>query len=134
MAFVAAVQAGIFSAAGVAYDARPIGERLGVLQRAGVPLARVGSVDHGSFDFAGRLREPLASIELHELGAWFEAHPAGVALWEIRPRDDDPERPARLRQPWRGKVMVMLDATQWPAWAPLSAGVPRREAARPQLR
>ncbi|MCP5287810.1 MAG: glycosyltransferase family 39 protein [Burkholderiaceae bacterium] len=132
--FVAGLQAGVFVAAGTAYDARPMGERLGTLQRAGVALARVGLDDHGSFDFAGRLRVPLAAVEPTGLGAWFQAHPDGVALWRLPPQDDDAGRAARARQFWRGQMLVLIDATQWPAWADRAAAGPGPETARQRLR
>lgn len=131
---VAGVQAGVFVAAGTAYDARPMGERLGMLQRAGVPLARVGLDDHGSFDFAGRLRVPLAAVEPTGLEAWFQAHPDGVALWRLRPQDDDPARAARARQLWRGQMLVLIDASQWPAWADRAAAAHGKDPARRRLR
>ncbi|HMR71681.1 MAG TPA: hypothetical protein PKA84_15790, partial [Rubrivivax sp.] len=123
-----------FVAAGTAYDARPMGERLGTLQRAGGALARVGLDDHGSFDFAGRLRVPLAAVEPTGLGAWFQAHPDGVALWRLPPQDDDAGRAARARQFWRGQMLVLIDATQWPAWADRAAAGPGPETARQRLR
>jgi 4-amino-4-deoxy-L-arabinose transferase-like glycosyltransferase len=131
---VAGLQAGVFVAAGAAYDARPMGERLGMLQRAGVPLVRIGLDDHGSFDFAGRLRAPLAAIEPTGLGAWFQAHPDGVALWRLQPHDEDPARAARARQPWRGQMLVLIDATQWPAWSDRATAGPGPHAARQRLR
>lgn len=132
--FVASLQAGVFVAAGDAYDARPMGERLGTLQRAGVPLVRVGLDDHGSFDFAGRLRAPLAVVEPTGLGAWFQANRDGVALWRLPPHDDGAGRVARARQLWRGQMLVLIDASQWPAWADRAAAAPGKDPARRRLR
>jgi 4-amino-4-deoxy-L-arabinose transferase-like glycosyltransferase len=114
---VAVVQAGVADAAGLAYDARPVGQRLGDLQRAGVPLALVGMADEGTFDFHGRLRRPLQEVRVPALGAWFIDHPRGVAVWRVGPDRVDDARPALHRQPWRGQYLVMVDAAQWRAWA-----------------
>ncbi|GAB4040246.1 MAG: hypothetical protein Fur0014_10590 [Rubrivivax sp.] len=87
-----------------------------MLQADAAPLALVHAEDHASFDFAARLQQPLDPVPAAALAAWFEAHPRGVALLYVRPRDRDPARPAVFAQPFRGQYAVLVDAGQWRAW------------------
>lgn len=62
-----------------AYDLRGFSARLGELQAARHPIAHVGKY-HAQFHFLGRLREPLAEIQVKDARRWARAHPDGYLI------------------------------------------------------
>ena len=61
------------------FDVRPLGERLGLLEREGRAIAHYGTY-HGQFHFAGRLQRPIAEIGDADAVAWMASHPNGIVV------------------------------------------------------
>lgn len=55
------------------------GEQLGALERAGRPIAHVGSYP-GTYQFAGRLRQPISELSPSQAPNWLGAHPEGYVI------------------------------------------------------
>lgn len=76
-----------------ALDVVPAARVIADAQRAGIPVASLGS-DHGMYGFTGRLRRPVERIPPEDALAWARRHPQGLLTTEWAP--------ARLSQPaWR---------------------------------
>jgi hypothetical protein len=101
------------------FDVRPVAERLGAWERQGRAIANYGTY-HGQFNFAGRLRRPVAEIGDAEAPAWMAAHPGGII---VSYRDSEPKDATPLfSAPYRGGVVVVWDV----ATALADPGVIRR--------
>lgn len=106
--------AGVIPAFAPYADPYPAAQFVAAQQRLGVPLAHLGQY-HAQYNFAGRLRAPIAILELRELGAWVAAHPAGEVITvergrfagagAARPEFEGPFRGAWV-QVWRGAALL----------------------------
>jgi len=110
LAAVAVVGAGVIPAFVPYSDPGPAARHLAALQEAQVPLAHLGKY-HAQYNFAGRLRAPIAILDNQELRAWVAAHPAGQVITVERSRaGSGPEYQAPFRgawvQVWRGPALL----------------------------
>jgi len=69
----------LLQATGDRYDVTAVAAQVRAAQERGQPIAHVGW-HHGVYEFAGRLTEPLATVELAKLGDWAAAHPDGLVI------------------------------------------------------
>jgi hypothetical protein len=92
------------------FDLREVSRTLGALERAGHPLAFVGTY-RGQFQFMGRLKRVPDLLEDHEAArAWAARHPSGVIVDEVD-HDRDCTAPASvLCRPYRGHYLVVREA------------------------
>ncbi|MEW6690453.1 MAG: glycosyltransferase family 39 protein [Pseudomonadota bacterium] len=110
----AVLGAGVIPAFAPYADPYPAAQFLAAQQRLGVPLAHLGKY-HAQYNFAGRLRAPIAILEPRELGAWVAAHPGGevitvertrfAAAGAAQPEYQGPFRGAWV-QVWRGRALL----------------------------
>jgi 4-amino-4-deoxy-L-arabinose transferase-like glycosyltransferase len=122
LAGAAVLGAGLLPAFAPYGDSGPAARVLAGLQSQQVPLAHLGKY-HAQYNFAGRLREPIAILDPGELGAWVAAHPQGRVLTVERsryagntaentapgkagPEYQSPFRGAWL-QLWRGEALLL---------------------------
>ena len=112
---MAVIVAGVMPAIAPYGDAGPTAAHLARLQRERVPLAHLGKY-HAQYNFAGRLREPIAILDSRELAPWVAAHPGGqVIVLERtrhagagpRPQYEAPFRGAWI-QVWRGEALARV--------------------------
>ncbi|MCX7627521.1 MAG: glycosyltransferase family 39 protein [Methylophilaceae bacterium] len=103
----------VFHGSELAYDVRPLAQRLKTLQDGGVPLAHVGEY-HGQYQFLGRLRSELEVIDRSELAQWFEAHPQGRAIVYFSGALEEGIKPD-YQQPYLGRIVAILGRESWPA-------------------
>lgn len=109
------------------FDLRPVSNVLGEAQRAGRPLANLGTYE-GQYQFLARLTQPIAELHTPELVAWTQAHPNGlVATYASRLTPAD-LRYARLIQPFRSRWLLLWDA---PVLGALREGATPPEPAHP---
>ena len=126
LAAFAVVGAGVIPAFVPYSDPQPAARHLATLQAANVPLAHLGKY-HAQYNFAGRLRAPIAILDPAELKAWVAAHPAGQVIaiervrYELRhvgtggagpaTAEGGPEYQAPFRgawvQVWRGTTLLV---------------------------
>jgi hypothetical protein len=94
-----------------AYDLEPAAQRIKAWQDQGRKVAYVGKY-HGEFQFLGRLTQPVVSLVTMEEGrAWAQANPGGVVVATLR-QSEIPSSPLPIvQQPYRGKVLVMWNAS-----------------------
>lgn len=92
------------------YDLTAVGDRLSQLQQAGRPLAVAGQY-HGQWTLAGRLRQPLQTLQTDRVEAWLAAHPGGRVVVIHR---DPTELPAagtvEYRRRYRGAWVAVVAA------------------------
>ncbi|MGH8675039.1 MAG: hypothetical protein ACREVG_12100, partial [Burkholderiales bacterium] len=115
LAAMAVIAAGVMRAIAPYGDPGPAAAHLAELQQRNVPLAHLGKY-HAQYNFAGRLRKPIAILEGPELAPWADAHPGGqVIVVErnrhagagARPQYEAPFRGAWI-QVWRGEELARL--------------------------
>jgi 4-amino-4-deoxy-L-arabinose transferase-like glycosyltransferase len=95
-------------------DPGPVARLLAALQAQHVPLAHLGKY-HATYNFAGRLREPIEILDPGEVRGWVAAHPGGRVLAVEHARVAEganaPEYQARFRgawlQLWRGEALLL---------------------------
>ena len=95
-------------------DPGPVARELAALQAQRVPLAHLGKY-HATYNFAGRLREPIEILDAGEVRGWVAAHQGGRVLTVERTRAPEggaaPEYQARSRgawlQLWRGEALLV---------------------------
>jgi hypothetical protein len=102
-------------------DPGPAARHLAALQDEKVPLAHLGKY-HAQYNFAGRLRAPIAILDPQEVKGWVAAHPGGQVLTVERTRyaaagsgaataEGGPEYQAPFRgawfQAWRGEALLV---------------------------
>lgn len=113
LAGMAVITAGVLPAMAPYADPGPSAAYLERLQREQVPLAHLGKY-HAQYNFVGRLREPIAILDPHELAPWAAANPRGEVILvergrhsgaEPRPEYEAPFRGAWI-QVWRGQALV----------------------------
>ena len=92
-----------------AHDVEPVARHLAEWQQAGHPLAHIGKY-HGQYQFAGRLKAPIAEIEAVDAAAWLATHPDGKVVTYTRNRAD--AEGADLIAPFRGKWVEVWDAAK----------------------
>ncbi len=79
----------------------PAARHLATLQDEKVPLAHLGKY-HAQYNFAGRLPEPIAILDLQEVKGWVAAHPAGQVLTVERSRYAGAGKGPEYEAPFRG--------------------------------
>lgn len=116
--YLALLVANAFLVARPYYDLRTTGAYLGDQQRAGRPIAFVGSRYQGEFGFYGRLLQPIAGIEADAAAEWVADHPDGLVV--VRRKRVQSERPFKteLDQPYKTDELYVLSAAEV-----LSAGI-----------
>ncbi|MCP5367552.1 MAG: glycosyltransferase family 39 protein [Hyphomicrobiales bacterium] len=91
------------------FDMGPAARQLARWEAQGYDLAHAAKY-HGQFNFAGRLRRPIATIGLDraETRAWLDTHPRAkvISYRAHRPTDAVPD----LILPFRGRFLVVWDA------------------------
>jgi 4-amino-4-deoxy-L-arabinose transferase-like glycosyltransferase len=97
-------------------DPGPTAKVLAGLEAKKVPVAFFGKY-HATYNFAGRLREPIDILGEQEVRAWVKAHPEGRVLTVERSRALEtgpfpmPDYEARFRgawlQLWRGEELLV---------------------------
>jgi 4-amino-4-deoxy-L-arabinose transferase-like glycosyltransferase len=107
--------AGVMPAFAPYGDTAPAARVLAERQGRSVPLAHLGKY-HAQYNFAGRLRAPIAIVEAGELRAWVGAHPAGEVITierkphPVKPAAPQPEYQGPFRgawvQVWRGQTLL----------------------------
>jgi hypothetical protein len=102
---------------GLAFDIRPMGQRLKALQEAGVPLAHNGDYA-GQYQFVGRMVDEPEAVSRVEIAAWFKAHPDGkviVYFWKRRTLEGfEPY----YQQPYLDDIVAILGRESWPVPTP----------------
>ncbi|MGA9342817.1 MAG: glycosyltransferase family 39 protein [Rhodanobacteraceae bacterium] len=79
LALVLLCKLAFVQATGDRYDMRKAGAMVRAIQDSGQPLVHIGW-HHGVYEFAGRLAQPLSTINLDQLGTWTHAHPDGLVM------------------------------------------------------
>ncbi len=98
------------------YDLRPMAERLAMLEAQSRPLAYAGEY-HDQFRFLGRLETDLAVIDDDQaLQDWVAAHPRGRVIEVLRAPSTRQAEIANYRQPYRGRVYLIVPADRWQAF------------------
>lgn len=92
-----------------AYDVTPAARRIAEAVARGVPVAVVGDY-HGQFQFAGRLREPLPTLERRAVDGWLAEHPDGRVVVNVRRLPDPPPPDVWL---YRSGWLMLADAALW---------------------
>jgi hypothetical protein len=92
-----------------AYDVTPAAQRIAEAVARGVPVAVVGDY-HGQFQFAGRLREPLPTLEHAAVAHWLADHPDGRLVVNVRRLPEAPPPDVWL---YRSGWLVLADAAVW---------------------
>ncbi len=111
VAAVLCLNAAVFRAAQPIYDLRPIADRIGRLQRAGVPLAHISEY-YGQYHFIGRLRQPLQQVPLPDLQQWMQHHPNGRVIYYTNHRQDPDGSAADFVHRFRGDWVHIRPATE----------------------
>lgn len=92
------------------FDLVEISRMLGALERAGHPLAFVGTY-RGQFQFLGRLERVPVLLKDHEAArAWAAQHPGGVIVDEVDDERDCAAPPSIICRPYRGHRLVVREA------------------------
>ena len=76
---VAAVHVATMPLLEVAFDLKPLAQRLSSWEHAGRPLAHYGKY-HGQFHFLGRLHQPFSIIGDQEVIQWVHNNPKGLII------------------------------------------------------
>ncbi|HEY6966728.1 MAG TPA: glycosyltransferase family 39 protein [Burkholderiales bacterium] len=94
-------------------DPAPVARELAALQAQRVPLAHLGKY-HATYNYVGRLREPIEILDPGEVRGWVAAHPGGRVLTiehARAPEGGGPEFQGRFRgawvQLWRGEALLV---------------------------
>jgi hypothetical protein len=125
VAMVLSAYAGLGRVALANYDVEPMARRLADLQSAGRPIAHLGKY-HGQFQFAGRLRQPLAVFESPDaLRRWTADHPDGGVVVYSRVPPPLPGGEPEFVQRYRGGHLML-----WRAEDYARIGAPRGELSR----
>lgn len=105
----------------LAYDLRPIAERVAQLQGQGVRVHILGR-SHGELTWLGRLREPLPMLDPAELRRWLPAHPGEAVVAVQRQRGESVPGEPEFDRSYRGRrrIGIWLSDAMWSA----SAGRP----------
>jgi 4-amino-4-deoxy-L-arabinose transferase-like glycosyltransferase len=102
----------LISAAGDAYDVRPISAQLKILELSNTPVAYVGKYP-GIFNFVGRLKQSPDLIDAGGITAWFAAHPNGrIVEYFNRDKPIDPSQVEYI-QAYKGISVAILSQAQW---------------------
>jgi 4-amino-4-deoxy-L-arabinose transferase-like glycosyltransferase len=110
LAMLAAVMAAKLAAVesgGLRFDTTPAAQYVARAQREHIPLLYIGR-HNAAFDFAGRLREPVAEGKLKDVQAWAQAHPTGWIMTYDR-SNTLPEKPF-YRQPFLNRELMIWRA------------------------
>jgi len=113
VAGVVAVHLALAPMLGAGFDMRPVGRELARWQAEGYDIAHSAKY-HGQYNFAGRLRRPVATIGLDkkETEAWMAAHPkAKIISYRKRlPERWQPGAAPDLVLPFRSRYVLVWDA------------------------
>lgn len=98
------------------YNLKPMAERLAMLEAQSRPLAYAGEY-HNQFRFLGRLETDLTAIDDGQaLQDWVAAHPRGRVIEVLRAPSQRQAEIASYRQPYRGRVYLIVPADRWQAF------------------
>ena len=92
-----------------AYDVRPIAQAIRQIQGQGGLVAHAGKY-HDQYHFFGRLQQPLTAMPVEALSGWLAQHPQAWVVMYIRDTRLLESDPPIVRQPYRGKTAVLVDA------------------------
>lgn len=93
-----------------AYDARPLARKIAALRADGILAAYPGKY-HGDFQFAGRLRQPLAQFWPGTEVDWARAHPQAVLLLNYKTLSEEQRAAAVLAVPYQNGQTALWQAT-----------------------
>ena len=93
-----------------AYDARPLARKIAALRADGILVAYPGKY-HGDFQFAGRLRQPLAQFWPGTEVSWARAHPQAVLLLNYKTLSEEQRAAAVLAVPYQNGETALWQAT-----------------------
>ena len=91
------------------FDFNPAANALSAAQKAGRPLANVGTYE-GQFHFAGRLTGHIDELHTKDIANWAHAHPDGQIITYTSRLAPTDLRYARLVQPFRSQWLLLWDA------------------------
>lgn len=95
----------------LAYDLERSAKVIKTFQNAERPVAYVGKY-HGEFHFLGRLERPITVLgSMADGKAWAAANPSGIVIATMRESAIPTDSTPLSVRPYRGKVLVMWDAT-----------------------
>ncbi|GBG14710.1 uncharacterized protein NMK_2311 [Novimethylophilus kurashikiensis] len=110
---VLTVYLAVIHTAGLAYDIRPVGARLKVLEDQGIPIAHAARYP-GQYQFIGRLTKDLDVLHSSQLAAWFAQHPNGKAVVYFSTKQSLTGLRAEYQQPYLGEVVAIIGKDAWP--------------------
>ena len=108
----ALVHAGLTPLIREQFDFSPTAHVLGEAQRAGKRIAYLGEYQV-QFQFAGRLREPLAVVDETEARAWAEQHPRDLIVVNTREAWSSPGAQPLTQQRFRKRWIQVWRAGDW---------------------
>ncbi|MFO1349770.1 MAG: glycosyltransferase family 39 protein [Gammaproteobacteria bacterium] len=94
------------------YDMAPAGRYLAGLQRQGIDLLHGNGGYQGQFQFAGRLKQPIAVLPKAEIAAWAAAHLDGRVITYPQTLTLEQLAKAEYYQPYKGGYLAV-----WPSRA-----------------
>ncbi len=97
------------------YDVKPLAQEIKHKQDQGQSVAYLGKY-HNTFQFLGRLEQPLITVNMAERSAWLGLHPEHQVIASVRKLDDDLKALSELIQPYRGKYLVMIRGKYLADW------------------
>ncbi len=103
-----------------AYDVGPMARELARQEAMGRPIAIAGRY-HAQFQFAGRLKAPLATVPEAQLPDWLRAHPDGVAVLTLTGEENAAPYQPLFTSPYRSGRLILVDRR---AGAALAAHAP----------
>lgn len=109
MAAPALVQIALAPALYAEYDVHPISRAIRHAQDSGHLVVNVGKY-HDQYQFFGRLQQPLVELQEDELKDWLQHHPAAYVVMYLKSLETLKGAATIASQPYRGKVVVLLDA------------------------
>lgn len=97
------------------YDVKPLAQEIKHRQDQGQPVAYLGKY-HNTFQFLGRLEQPLITINIAERSAWLVQHPEHLVIASIRELDNDLMVRSEFIHSYRGKYHVMIRGKYLAQW------------------
>jgi hypothetical protein len=91
------------------YDVHPISRAIRQAQDSGHLVANAGKY-HDQYQFFGRLQQPLVELQEESLKDWLQHHPAAYVVMYIKNLKTLNGARAVASQPYRGKLVALLDA------------------------
>ncbi len=91
------------------YDVHPISRAIRQSQDSGHLVANAGKY-HDQYQFFGRLQQPLVELQEGTIKDWLQQHPTAQIVMYIKNVEMLNGAAAVASQPYRGKVVALLDA------------------------